>query len=161
LSATVPSGRDAGPRRYFKRASEVAGALLLAAMFGAFLLQVFMRYLVNRPLEWTLEVCLIASLAFLLNERERVAFGLIYDQVAPPARRVLAVISAALIAALFVAVLPGTYGFVSFMALDSTWVLHLRFDLVFSVFLLLMVAVIVRAFRQLGSLLRRNWPEYL
>ena len=168
MTAAVPSGRDAGPRRYVKRAAEVVGGLLLAAMFGAFLLQVFMRYVVNRPLEWTLEVCLIAylwfvfwSLAFLLNEREQVAFGLIYDQVSPPVRRVLAIISAALIGALFLAALPGTYDFISFMAVDSTWVLHLRFDLVFSVFLLFMAAVIVRSFLQLRRLLGRNWRAYL
>jgi TRAP-type C4-dicarboxylate transport system permease small subunit len=60
----------------------VIGASLLAVMFGSFLLQVFMRYVVSRPLEWTLEVCLIAylwfvfwSLGFLLNEREQVPFG--------------------------------------------------------------------------------------
>jgi hypothetical protein len=47
------------------------------------------------------------------------------------------------------------------MAVDSTRVLHLRFDLVFSVFLVFMVAVIVSSFRQLGRLLGRNWREYL
>ena len=149
-------------------AADVVGALLLAAMFGAFLLQVFMRYVVNRPLEWSLEVCLIAylwfvfwSLAFLLNERQHVAFGLVYDHAAPPVRRVLAIISVALIASLFLAALPGTYDFVSFMAVDQTWVLHLRFDLVFSVFLLFMVAVIVRSLRRLGRLLGRDWRDAL
>ena len=74
LFATLGAGLES--------AAEAIGALLLAVMFGAFLLQVFMRYVINRPLEWTLGVCLIAylwfvfwSLAFFLNEREQVAFG--------------------------------------------------------------------------------------
>jgi TRAP-type C4-dicarboxylate transport system permease small subunit len=101
------------------------------------------------------------SLASLLDEREQVAFGLLYDQAAPPVRRVLAITSAALIAALFLAALPGTYDFVSFTAIDQTWVLHLRFDLVFWVFLLFMVAVIVRSPPWLRRLLGRDWRDAL
>jgi len=171
---TMPDTRVPRPRSLvrlralLKGAAEAVGGLLLAVMFGAFLLQVFMRYVINRPLEWTLEVCLIAylwfvfwSLAFLLNEREHIAFGLLYDQAAPPVRRVLAIISVALIASLLLAALPGTYDFIRFMAIDRSWVLHLRFDLVFSVFLLFMVAVIVRSLRRLGRLLGRDWRDAL
>ncbi len=155
-------------RAVLHKVAEVVGALLLAAMFGAFLLQVFMRYVVDQPLEWSLEVCLITyvwftfwTLAFLIREQDHVAFSLFYQSAPAPLRRVLAVISTVLIAALFAAALPATFDFVRFMAIDSTWVLHLRFDLVFSVFLLFMLAVIWRAVRRLMDLLGSNWRAHL
>jgi TRAP-type C4-dicarboxylate transport system permease small subunit len=146
------------------RGAELVGALLLAAMFGAFLLQVFMRYVVSRPLEWSLEVCLITyvwfvfwTLAFLVRESDHVSFSLFYQSVAPPVQRVLALISTLLIVGLLGAALPATWDFVSFMAIDSTWVLHLRFDLVFGVFLLFMLAVVWRGLRRLTALVGPGW----
>ncbi len=153
---------------WLRRGAELVGAALLAAMFGAFLLQVLMRYVVNQPLEWSLEICLITyvwfvfwTLAFLMDEREHVAFGLIYQSVAPPVRRIMAMLSAAMIALAFSAALPATWDFISFMAIDSTWVLHLRFDLVFFVFLLFMVAAIARALLRLWRLAGRGWTTQI
>jgi TRAP-type C4-dicarboxylate transport system permease small subunit len=150
------------------RGAELVGALLLAAMFGAFLLQVFMRYVVGRPLEWSLEVCLITyvwfvfwTLAFLVRESDHVSFSLFYQSVAPPVQRVLALISTLLIVGLLGAALPATWDFVSFMAIDSTWVLHLRFDLVFGVFVLFMLAVVWRGLRRLVALLGPSWRAQL
>ncbi len=151
-----------------QRGAELAAAAMFAAMFGAFVLQVFMRYVVNRPLEWTLEACLIAYLwivfwgaAFLVRERDHVAFNLVYAGVAPPLRRVLAIVGSALIGAAFVAAFPATWDFVRFMRIDSTWVLELRFDLVFSVFLVFMLAVIVRAVVRVFALLGPRWRAHL
>jgi TRAP-type C4-dicarboxylate transport system permease small subunit len=76
-------------------------------------------------------------------------------------RRALAALSTLLIAGFFLAALPGTFDFVSFMAIDSTWVLHLRFDLVFGVFVLFMLAVIWRGLRRLVALLGPDWRAHL
>jgi TRAP-type C4-dicarboxylate transport system permease small subunit len=151
-----------------RQGAEGVAALLFATMFGAFVLQVFMRYVVNRPLEWTLEVCLIAyvwiafwSAAFLVREDEHVAFNLIYVGVPPSVRRVLAVLISLVIGGAFAAALPATFDFVKFMGIDTTWVLELRFDVVFSVFVLFMVAVIARAALRLRALLSRRWRDEL
>ena len=61
----------------------------------------------------------------------------------------------------FVAALPASFDFVSFMAIDTTWVLEIRFDLVFSVFILFMIAVIVRAGLRMARLLREGWQNEL
>lgn len=155
-------------RRLLYRAAELLGALLLAAMFGAFILQVFMRYVVNRPLEWSLEVCLITyvwfvfwTLAFLVREQDHVAFSLFYQAAPPPVQRGLAVLATLLIVAFFIAALPATWDFITFMAIDSTWVLHLRFDLVFGIFLVFMLAVIWRGLRRLLALLGPDWRGQL
>ncbi|MGH6944841.1 MAG: TRAP transporter small permease [Geminicoccaceae bacterium] len=155
-------------RLLLRRGAELVGGLLLAAMFGAFLLQVFTRYVINRPLDWTLEVCLITyvwfvfwACAFLLEERDHIAFGLLYQSVRAPVRRVLALLSAGAIAGLFLAAAPATWDFIAFMARDRTWVLGLRFDLVFGIFLVFMLAAAARSLVRFARLLGGRWREQL
>ncbi len=147
-----------------KQGAEAVAALLFTAMFGAFLLQVFTRYVLNAPLSWTLEFCLIAYLwttfwccAFLLRERDHIAFNLVYDSVPPHARRLLAMFGSGLLAVVFLAGLPGTFDFITFMAIDRTWVLQIRFDLVYSIFLVFMIAVILRSLWRLKILAGPDW----
>lgn len=150
--------------RIARRGAELAAAAMFAAMFGAFLLQVFMRYVVGRPLEWSLEACLIAyvwvvfwSCAFLLRERDHVAFTMLYAAAPAGARRWLAALSAVAVGGAFLAAAPATVDFVAFMGIDSTWVLEIPFDLVFSVYLLFVAAVILRSGLSLRRLLSRGW----
>ena len=153
---------------WLRRGAELVAAVLFATMFGAFVLQVFMRYVVNQPLTWSLEVCLIAYLwivfwgaAFLVRERDHVAFNMLYVSAPPAVRRGLAILATLAIGGSFVAAFPATYDFVSFMSIDRTWVLEIRFDLVFSVFMLFMVAVILRSGLTLRHLLSRSWREHI
>lgn len=148
--------------------AELLAAVGFALMFAIFLLQIFMRYVINRPLGWTLEACLIAYLwvvfwgaAFLLREDDHVAFNLLYHGVPDSARRWLAVLIAAVIGIVFLAAVPATYDFVRFMSIESSSVLEIRLDLVFSVFLLFMVAVIVRSALRVRRLCQARWRHYL
>ena len=150
------------------RGAELVGAAIFAAMFSAFLLQIFMRYVVNQPLGWTLELCMISYLwlvfwgcAFLLQERDHIAFNILYQGVSPPVRRVLALLGAAVLATVMIAALPATYDFVSFMKRTSTWVLHIRFDLLFSIFLIFMAAVVIRQLIAIRRLLGADWKNHL
>ena len=52
--------------------AEAVPALLLAAMFLSFIVQVFMRYVINSPVGWTVEVCVIAWLWIMLWGQSRV-----------------------------------------------------------------------------------------
>ncbi len=156
------------PLGALSRGAELVGAAIFATMFGAFLLQIFMRYVVNQPLGWTLELCMVAYLwlvfwgcAFLLRERDHIAFNIVYNGAPPPVRRVLAAVSAAVLAAAMIAALPATFDFVSFMGRTSTWVLHIRFDVLFSIFLIFMAAVAIRQLIHLRQLLGRHWQKHL
>ncbi|MEQ8968079.1 MAG: TRAP transporter small permease subunit [Azospirillaceae bacterium] len=151
-----------------QRAADLVGAALFAALFGAFVLQIFMRYVVREPLGWTLEACMIAyvwmvfwAAAFMTRERDHVAFTMIYDGVAPPVRRILALLSALVLGAAFFAALPATYDFISFMALDKTWILKIRFDYVYGVFLAFLIAVAVRQVLRVFDLARPGWHDRL
>ena len=151
-----------------RRGAELVGAALFAAMFGTFLLQIVMRYVVRQPLGWTIEFCMIAfiwivfwSAAFTLNEREHVSFGLLYQEVRPRARRVLAILSAAILAIALLAALPATYDYTAFMSRHGTPILDWPFHLVFGVFLVFVAAVALRQLLRLGRLLRPGWERHL
>ncbi len=158
-------------RRFFaalKRGAELIGAALFAVMFGTFLLQIVMRYVVRQPLGWTIEVCMICfiwivfwSCAFTLDEREHVSFGLLYQEARPRARRVLAILSAAVLAIALFAALPATYDYIAFMRRHGTPILDLPFHLVFGVFLLFVAAVALRQLLRLVRLLRPGWERHI
>ena len=156
-----------GILRIAREGADAVGALFFALMFAAFLLQVFSRYVLNAPLGWTLEACLVTYLwfvfwacALMLDERDHVRFDILLRVAPPPVRRLLAALSALVTLVLFLRALPATVDWVAFMAIDRTWTLGIRFDLLFSIYLLFMVAVILRAgaalLRQFGL---RPWQR--
>ncbi|MCB1491585.1 MAG: TRAP transporter small permease subunit [Rhodobiaceae bacterium] len=133
-----------------RRADNVAVGLL-TAIFLSFLLQIFTRYVIRQPLGWTLEACLLCwlwlvlwSSAFTLREGEHVRFTVLLDSVRPGTRKVFLLLSAACLIAIFAWSLPATEDFVSFMAIEKTSLLKIRFDYVFGIYLVFAVAVIVR-----------------
>ncbi len=156
-----------GILRIARGGADAVGALFFALMFAAFLLQVFSRYVLDAPLGWTLEACLVTYLwfvfwacALMLDERDHVRFDILLRVAPPPVRRLLAALSALVTLVLFLRALPATVDWVAFMAIDRTWTLGIRFDLLFSIYLLFMVAVILRAgaalLRQFGL---RPWQR--
>jgi TRAP-type C4-dicarboxylate transport system permease small subunit len=101
----------------------MVAALLFIAMFAAFLLQVFTRYVLNDPVTWTQEFVLIVYIwivfwcaAFLLHEREHITFDMVYVSLPPGPRRLLAIVLTVLIAVAFASALPGTIDYIR-----STW----------------------------------------
>lgn len=133
-----------------RRADNVA-VLLLSATFIIFVLQIVSRYLFRQPLGWTLEACLLCwvwlvfwSGAFTLTDRDHVRFTILVDSAGPRMKRVFALISSiCIMAAMGVSLWP-TMDFVRFMAIESTSLLKIRFDLVFSVYILFSLAIIIR-----------------
>ena len=148
------------------RADNVAVGLL-AAMFVAFILQIFFRYIVNQPLSWTLEACLLTWLwlvfwgaAFQLRDKDNVRFDILYSAAGPGGRRVFGIISAVAIVIGFVSASPATYDFVSFMAIESSSSLGIRLDWVFAVYLIFMGGVIVRYTWRTVALIRGPLDEF-
>ena len=148
--------------------AELVAALLFTAMFAAFLLQVFTRYVLNNPVSWTNEFVLIAYIwivfwcsAFLLRERDHITFDMVFVSLPPGKRRILAVILTALVAIAFVAALPGTIDYITFMKIEKSAMLRIRFDLLYAIFAVFMVAAILAALWRIVRLLRRSWSEEL
>ena len=155
-------------RQRLKWGAELIGNLWFLVMFGAFIIQVFTRYVLNHPLGWTTEMCLIAYLWFafwagglMVRERDQVRFDLIYQNVPPRVRRVLAIAVALILGVVFAIALPANIDYVHFMANDSTWVMEIPFDYVFSVFVVFMVAFIVRMLWRAYRLTRSDWKDLI
>ena len=149
-----------------KKGAELIGTLWFLVMFGAFIIQVFTRYVLNAPLGWTTEMCLIAFIWFVFwggglmtREQDQIRFDLIYQHVAPPVRRVLGIAVALILGGVFLFALPANLDFVAFMGHDKTWVMEIRFDYVFSVFIVFMVAFGIRSLWRAYRLLRPGWED--
>ncbi|MFM8679593.1 MAG: TRAP transporter small permease [Alphaproteobacteria bacterium] len=137
--------------RWLQARAENFAVFLMAAMFAAFVVQVFMRYAVNHPVAWTLEACLTAWLwlvlwggAFVVKDRDHVKFDLFYVAMRERGRRALALVSAVAILVAFVASLPGALDYITFYSIKSSVSLGIRLDIVFSVYAVFAVAIIVR-----------------
>ncbi|MBF0277968.1 MAG: TRAP transporter small permease subunit [SAR324 cluster bacterium] len=143
-----------------KRADNVA-VILLIAIFLSFILQIFSRYVIRQPLGWTLEACLLNwlwlvfwSSAFTVKEEDHVRFTVLYDHVRPGVRKAFMIFSGICIATALVFSLPATFDFVTFMSIEKTSLLKVRFDYVFSVYLIFSVAIIIRYFWSIVGIVR-------
>jgi len=150
---------------WLRRRAENILAGMLAILFVAFILQIVFRYLFNFPVGWTAELSVIAWLwlvmwatGFVAKESEEIRFDIVSGAVGPRTARVMGIIAAISIVALYVAALPATYKYISFMKIEKSSYLHIRLDILFSAFGLYIVAVIVRYLWILWDLLRGKTP---
>lgn len=137
----------------FTQFSEAFVALLLFSLFGIFLLQVFMRYIVSRPLSWTIEACIIAYVwivfwasSFILRFDEQVTFSVLYDSVSKKTQRIFIIISYFIIASIFLYSAPYIIDYIMFMALEKSDALHIRKDILYSVFGIFIVMTALRGY---------------
>jgi TRAP-type C4-dicarboxylate transport system permease small subunit len=151
--------------RLARRAENVAAAML-AVMFLAFIIQIFFRYVANFPVGWTQELSVILWLwlvlfgaAFVVREREEIRFDIIYGGVGPKARRIMCVITALALVALYGTSLPAVVDYVTFMKVEKTAYLKIRFDWLYSIYVVFVVAVIIRYLWLAWQALRGVAPE--
>jgi TRAP-type C4-dicarboxylate transport system permease small subunit len=153
---------------WLRRRAENIAAGLLAVMFVAFILQIAFRYFLNFPIGWTSELSVITWLwlvlwgaAFVVKESEEIRFDLVYGAVSPRVRRAMGIITGLAIVILYAASLPATVKYVSFMKVEKTSYLKIPFDWLFSIYVLFLVAVIIRYLWILSHLVRGRDPEAL
>jgi TRAP-type C4-dicarboxylate transport system permease small subunit len=146
---------------WLRRRAENVLAAMLAVMFAAFIVQIVFRYALNFPIGWSSELTVITWLwgvlwgaAFVLKESEEIRFDIVYGAVGPRARRVMGVVTGIAILVLYVVSLKPTFEYVRFMKVEKTAYLKIRFDHLYSIYLLFAVAVIVRYAWILWGLLR-------
>ena len=132
------------------RANDVAVALM-ALMFVSFLLQIGFRYVLNQPLGWTDEVTVLCWVwavlwcaAFVLSDSDEIRFDIVYGAVSPGTRRAFTAVSSIAIVALFLVSLPASWNYVTFMKRESTAYLHMRFDILYSVYVIFALAIVVK-----------------
>jgi TRAP-type C4-dicarboxylate transport system permease small subunit len=133
-----------------RRAEDVLTALLLA-MFVAFMLQIVTRYVLNAPLSWTAELSTLAwvwgvlwGAGLVLRDEEEIRFDLLYGAMPGSVRRVCDAVTGIAVVAVFTWSLPAMVDYVTFMKVERSAYLGIRFDLLYSVYLIFAVAMIIR-----------------
>jgi TRAP-type C4-dicarboxylate transport system permease small subunit len=137
--------------RWLAKGAEFVAAMMLAVMFGAFLVTIVFRYLLNWPAGWASELSTVMWMwlvlwgaAFVLREREEIRFDIFYGSVAPAVRRVMLIVFALAVIGLFLLSLPAVWDYVTFMAIQRTAFLRIRYDWLFSIYVVFAVAIIIR-----------------
>ncbi len=130
---------------------EVLLALLLASMFAAFLLQIFSRYVLNKPLGWTIEYValvwmwgILFGYAFVVRDEEIIRLDIFYNAFGPKVRRVMDVVANVGCAGILLYALPKTIEFIDFMKIERTAFLRISFNWVFSIYIPFVLAVSAR-----------------
>jgi TRAP-type C4-dicarboxylate transport system permease small subunit len=133
------------------RRAENALAAMLAIMFAAFLVQIVFRYVLQLPLGWPHEISVVMWIwlvlwgaAFVLREEEEIRFDLFYAAARPPVRRAMFLLAATALVALYAISLPAVWDYVTFMRVERTAYMKIRFDWLFSIYIAFAVAIIVR-----------------
>ncbi len=151
---------------WIRRRSENLIALMLGVMFAAFVIQIVFRYFFNLPTGWTTELTLVCWLwmvlwgaAFVLKEDEEIRLDILTASLRGPAQRVVAGIVAIAAIAILALSLPATWSYVSFMAVERTSYLNIRLDWLYSIFIIFVVAMIVRYLFRLWHVIRGESPE--
>jgi TRAP-type C4-dicarboxylate transport system permease small subunit len=152
----------------WNRLASMVAVVAFAVMFAAFMVQIFSRYVLNAPISWTLEVCLIAyvwivfwSSGILLKERQHIVFDVLYNLAPVKPRRWLAIINTASLFVVFLIALPGVYDYTAFITRRTSTTLHIPMQYVFGGFLIFVIAVVIQAAFRLWRLARSGWEEVL
>ena len=155
-----------GVGAWLRRRAENVAAAMIGVMFVAFIIQIVFRYLFNFPIGWTSELTVIMWLwlvlwgaAFVVRESDEIRFDLLSGAMGKRTRIAMGIITAVALVVLYAASFPATWKYVTFMKVERTAYLDIRFDWLFSIYLAFAAAVIVRYLWILSHLLRGEEPE--
>ena len=136
---------------WLQRRTHNIAALLLATMFGCFIVQIVLRYVFNYPVGWTEELSILCWMwgilwgaAFVVTERDEVRFDILYGNVPEGVRRVFTVITGLALIGLYGVSLPAAWSFVAFMKVERSAYLHEPINYLYSIYVIFAVACIVR-----------------
>jgi TRAP-type C4-dicarboxylate transport system permease small subunit len=124
-------------------------SVAFSIMFSVFVLQIFFRYFLNRPLTWPYEVTIFGFIwtallgaCFARRHAVHVVFGLIYDKVSPKAQLFFRLIANGLIFAAFCVALKPSYEQVMFMAHKKSMVLKIPFHIAYFPYVVFVVLIL-------------------
>ena len=126
-------------------------SVTFSILFIVFVLQIFFRYVLNRPLVWPYEVSIFAFIwtvmlgaCYAKRHNVHVVFNLVYDRQKPLVQLIFRMIgNTAIVTAFCIALVP-TFRFIRFMRNDRSVDLKIPFDIAYGPYLVFMVIIIVR-----------------
>ena len=152
---------------WLRARSENVAVVLIALMFVSFILQIVFRYVLNKPLAWSEEVTVLCWLwvvlwgaSFILSDHDEIRFDIVTDLVSESTRRVFTVVSCTALILMFAVSLPATWNYVIFMKREKSAALGMRFDYLYSIYVIFSVVCILKHARIAWFALRgRASPE--
>lgn len=141
--------RSAGA--WLRRRAENVIVALLTVMFVTFIVQIFSRYVLNKPTGWSEEVIVTTWLwtvlwgaALVVGESEEIRFDIVYSNVSEPVRRVFTVITGVVLIFLYSISIPAALSYVSFMRVERSAYLQVPMSWLYSVYVIFAAASIAR-----------------
>ena len=151
--------RQAGA--WLRRRAENVAAAMVAVMFFAFIIQIVFRYFFNFPVGWTSELSVLMWLwlvlwgaAFVVKEREEIRFDLLCELAGRRGRIAMGIVGAVALIVLYGLSLKPSFDYVSFMKVERSSYLKIRMDWLFSIYIVFVVAILIRYAWLLWQLLR-------
>jgi len=148
-----------------RRRAENVAAAMLAVMFAAFIIQIVFRYFFNFPVGWTSELTVVMWLwlvlwgaAFVVREDEEIRFDLLSGAAGRRTRIAMGIITALALIVLYGVSLKPSFDYVAFMKVEKSSYLKVRMDWLFSIYVIFVLAVIVRYLWLLSQLVRGRDP---
>jgi len=137
--------------RWLRLGANHVQVVMMTTMFVAFILQIMFRYVFNKPVAWTEEICVITWIwgilwgaSFVMSNREDIRFDVLIGQVPREVKRWFTVIVSLSVVVILVVSLPSAWSYVTFMKVESTASLGIRMDHLFSIYIAFVVAMVVR-----------------
>jgi C4-dicarboxylate transporter DctQ subunit len=150
---------------WLRRRAENVAAAMLAVMFAAFIIQIVFRYFFNFPVGWTSELTVVMWLwlvlwgaAFVLREPEEIRFDLLSGAAGRRGRIAMGIITALALIVLYGVSLKPSFDYVAFMKVEKSSYLKIRMDWLFSIYVVFVLAVLVRYLWILWQLVRGRDP---
>ena len=147
------NSRLAGLGAWLHARAENILAAMLAVMFSVFILQIVFRYILNLPIGWTHEISVIMWLwmvlfgtAFVVRDSEEIRFDIFYAAAGGWVKRAMVISTGLTMVVLFSISLPAVIDYITFMKVEKTAYLNIRFDWLYSIYAIFAVAMIVRQF---------------
>ena len=144
-----------------RRAAALVAGVMFAAVFLIFMLKVVLRYAFAVQLAWADELCAVLFVwiifwanAFIVPDRDQIRFDLVVRALPLRWALVAEILRTVVLGGIVVAALPGAIGYILFLSSQSTPVLGLRLDFVYSCFGFFLVAVVIRSLLHLIGLIR-------
>ena len=154
--------------RMLKKGADYVGALLFISAFTGFIVQVYFRYVLNKPLAWSEEATMIAFIwtvfwaaAFMVPIKEHVSFDVVYDVVSERTKRILSIIAMLVLVIAFVILIPYTLDYLDFLFRKKSPVLRIQMTWIYGCYLLFIVAFSAQAAWRLFHLLGPKWRDQL